>query len=58
LSKLKLFGQALGLAPLIPTFRRQRQADLFEFKASLVYKIRPEQPGLQRKACLEKPNNK
>ena len=25
--------------PLIPTYRRQRQVDLFEFKASLVYKV-------------------
>ena len=25
--------------PLIPAFRRQRQADLCEFKASLVYKV-------------------
>ena len=31
--------------PLIPAFRRLRQADLCEFKASLVYKVL-EEPGL------------
>jgi hypothetical protein len=30
--------------PLIPVLRRQRQADLCEFKASLVYKVSPGQP--------------
>jgi hypothetical protein len=33
--------------PLIPAFRRQRQADLCEFKASLVYK---ENPGQLRRS--------
>jgi hypothetical protein len=32
--------------PLIPVLRRQRQVDLCEFKASLVYKANPGQPRL------------
>jgi hypothetical protein len=32
--------------PLLPALRRQRQADLCEFKASLVYKVSPGQPEL------------
>jgi hypothetical protein len=46
--------------PLIPALWRQRQADLCEFEASLVYKVSPVQPGLcyTEKPCLEKQNNK
>ena len=43
--------------PLIPTHRRQRQGDLCEFEASLVYRasfrtssIAMEKPGLEKQA--------
>lgn len=32
--------------PLIAALQRQKQADLFEFEASLVYKMHPVQPEL------------
>jgi hypothetical protein len=38
--------------PLIPALGRQRQADLCEFKASLVYKLNPEQPELLHRETL------
>ena len=42
--------------PLIPALRRQKQVDLCEFEASLVYKG---QPRIHReKPCLEKLNKK
>jgi hypothetical protein len=43
---------------LIPVFGRQRQGDLCEFEASLVYKASLEQPGLvhTEKCCVEKQN--
>jgi hypothetical protein len=42
--------------PLIPAIRRQRQADLCEFEASLFYRL----PGqtYTEKLCLEKQNKK
>jgi hypothetical protein len=40
--------------PLIPSFGRQRQADLCEFKARLVYKANPGQPGLLHRETLFK----
>ena len=42
--------------PLIPPLRRQRQADLCEFKASLVCResFRTARAVTQRKPCLEK----
>jgi hypothetical protein len=39
--------------PLVPAFGRQRQTDLFEFKASLVYKV-PGQPRLNTKKPVSK----
>jgi hypothetical protein len=46
--------------PLIPSSRRQRLADLSEFKASLAYKVSSGQPELYytEKPCLEKQTNK
>jgi hypothetical protein len=38
--------------PLVPVFRRQRQGDLYEFEASLVYRV-PGQPGLHRDPVLK-----
>jgi hypothetical protein len=40
---------------LIPAFRRQRQVDLCELEANLVYKVIPGQPGLcyTEKHCLK-----
>jgi hypothetical protein len=35
-----------GYTPLIPAFRRQRQIDLCEFQASLVYIVSSRQSGL------------
>ena len=34
-------SQASQCTPLIPALRRQRQVDLYEFLASLVYIVRP-----------------
>jgi hypothetical protein len=36
----------------MPALRKQRQADLYEFKASLVYP--PGQPGIHRKTLFQK----
>jgi hypothetical protein len=42
--------------PLIPAFRRQRQADLFELEATLVYRVIAKQT---EKTCLkDKQTNK
>jgi hypothetical protein len=38
--------------PLIPTLRRQRQVDLSEFEAILVYRIRPGARATQRNPVL------
>lgn len=38
--------------PLIPALVKQRQAELYDFEASLVYKVSPELPGL---CNIEKP---
>ena len=45
--------------PVIPTLRRQRQADLCEFEASMVYRVSSrigpkatEKPGLEKKMLL------
>ena len=44
--------------PLIPALGRQRQADLYEFKASLVYSMNSQKaPKLQRKPVLKTNNN-
>ena len=44
--------------PLIPALRKQRQADLSEFEASLVYRV-PGQPECYTvKPCLRKQTNK
>jgi hypothetical protein len=42
--------------PLIPALRRQRQMDLCEFKASLVYKISKTTGATQRNTVLENQN--
>jgi hypothetical protein len=44
--KIHTTGPAWGLKPLIPALGKQRQADLCEFEASLVYKASLEQWGL------------
>ena len=43
---------------MIPALAKQRQADLCEIKASLVYKVNPGQPGLcyTEKPYLKKQN--
>jgi hypothetical protein len=57
-SKNNSWGGERVCIPLIsPLRRRQRQADLSEFEANLVYKASLGQPGLcyREKPCLEKP---
>jgi hypothetical protein len=44
--------------PLIQVLGRQRQADLCEFKASLVYRGSPGQPRFQRNPVLKKEKKK
>ena len=46
--------------PLIPSTGRQRQEDLYEFKASLVYRAssRIAKVVTQRKPCFKKQTNK
>jgi hypothetical protein len=41
-----------GTRSLIPALRRQRQADLCEFKAVLIYKV-PGQPGQHRETLSQ-----
>jgi hypothetical protein len=41
------------VGPLIPALKRQRQVDLWEFKASLVYIVSYNQ-GYIEKPCLKK----
>ena len=45
--------------PLIPALERQRQADLYEFEASLIYRA-SSRTGFKatEKPCLKKPKNK
>jgi hypothetical protein len=41
--------------PLIPALERQRQVDLYEFKASLVYRAKfRDSQGYTERFCLEK----
>ena len=46
------------LTPLVPALRRQRQVDLWEFEASLVYKANSKTARTvsQRKPCLKETN--
>jgi hypothetical protein len=44
--------------PLVLPLGRQRQADTCEFKASLVYKASPEQPGLLHRGTLSQETHK
>jgi hypothetical protein len=39
---------------LIPAFRRQRQVDLCELKASLVYRLVLGEPGLHKETLSQK----
>ena len=40
--------------PLIPALQRQRQADLCEFEASLIYRVSSRQQNIHtEKACLK-----
>jgi hypothetical protein len=41
---------------LIPALGRQRQADLCEFEASLIYRV-PGQPGIQRETSSQIKSN-
>jgi hypothetical protein len=56
--KRKIEVNRLGVVVHAFNPRRQRQVDLYEFKASLVYKVSPGQPGLcyTEQPCLEKQN--
>jgi hypothetical protein len=40
--------------PLIPALRRQRQAELYEFKASLMYRVNSRTAGLHRETLFQK----
>ena len=40
--------------PLIPALERQRQADLWEFEASLQELVLGQAPKLQRNLCVKK----
>jgi hypothetical protein len=44
--------------PLISALSRQRHVDICEFKASLIYKRAPEQPGLHRETLCQKTKTK
>jgi hypothetical protein len=56
--KILNIGLSWGHTLLIPALGRQRQADLCEFEASLVYKVSPGQPALcnTEKPVSEKKN--
>ena len=50
---------AWWLTPLIPALGRQRQADLYEFQASLVYTVNSRLHSVYiEKPCLEKENKR
>jgi hypothetical protein len=52
---LQLFySQVWWYKSLFPALRRQRQADLYEFEASLVYILSPGQSGVYRKTLSHK----
>jgi hypothetical protein len=42
--------------PLTPALQRQKQEDLCEFKASLVYRVNSEKPGLHRETLSQNKN--
>ena len=44
--------------PLIPALGRQRQVDLYEFEASLVYRVIPNSQCYTEKPCLRKQRNR
>ena len=46
------FSQVWWCMPLIPALVRQKQGDIYEFEASLVYKV---SPGLPELYNIEKP---
>ncbi len=52
----KKYSRQWWRTPLILALRRQRQVDLSEFEASLVYRVssRTESQGCTEKLCLEK----
>ena len=50
------FCRAWWCAPLILAHGRQRQVDLFEFKARLVYIVSSRSAGATRRPCLKKKN--
>jgi len=46
-------------SPLIPALRRQGKLDLYEFKASLVYRTSSRRAkAIYKEPCLEKPKTK
>jgi hypothetical protein len=53
-----LIGWVWWYIPSIPGLRRQRQADLCEFKARLVYSEFQDSQNYTEKPCLEKPKTK
>ena len=51
-------SQAVGVHTLIPVLRRQKQADLCKFKASLVYRVSSRTPrAIPRNPVLKKKRN-
>jgi hypothetical protein len=60
LTPIKYFGKAgvWWFRPLIPVLRRQRQAELYELEASLVYKVSLGQSGLYRETLSRKRKKK
>ena len=44
--------------PLIPALGRQKQEALYEFKASLAYRVSSRASGTKGRPCLKKTNKK
>jgi hypothetical protein len=51
-------SEVVCCTPLIPALRSQRQTELCEFKASLVYRASSGQPGLHREILSSKEKKK
>jgi hypothetical protein len=56
--KERTASQVWQCMSLVPSFRRQRQVNIYEFKASLVYRVSAGQPGLHREMLSWKQTNK
>ena len=44
--------------PLFPALRRQKPVDLYEFNASLIYRVSSTEPGLHRETHLPSQKNR